>query len=501
MRRRAVRLGLSRRIARPERRRIQRVEKLSTQVDGLAERQLPVSVGAEVMRPGDRDVACARRVSTSGVSESAVSRVSGFSRQSWNSPEACSDRMLLPDAKAGVGHRAASSGRADSASCACATLSSDEALSRTSTSKLCGGSVAKRLSRQSRSHRVVLKLTMRMESVGRVLGIARGPEEKRAGIGHWAFGIRAACFSGLLRVAQRRYDRGAQCLKTPSWSVSPACFWCPGGLDHRHAAGRRLGGRPRAGSRGGTRRVDRRSAGAAAARRVARLGVEGHRAAEPIRRRHAHRSRQHAYFDAGRFPEAVGWYQQALKINPKDVNVSTDLGIAYYYMNDPDIGAGAVRPVARRSDPSHVKTLLNIGIVRAFGKQDLKGAAEVWQKILVVAPSSDEARAANAGARRHPVGASRAGDREGGVAVIRLDRARASSRWSCAASFDLSAGVAEGCQGPPAPRPPKAVPLVRDPVCGIYVVPSTALSSGAGSQTKFFCSENCRRTYGMKIAQ
>jgi YHS domain-containing protein len=65
----------------------------------------------------------------------------------------------------------------------------------------------------------------------------------------------------------------------------------------------------------------------------------------------------------------------------------------------------------------------------------------------------------------------------------------------------LVRGVAEGLQGPPAPRPPKAVPLVRDPVCGTYVVPSTALSSGAGSQTKFFCSENCRRTYGMKIAQ
>jgi hypothetical protein len=32
--------------------------------------------------------------------------------------------------------------------------------------------------------------------------------------------------------------------------------------------------------------------------------------------------------------------------------------------------------------------------VRAFGKQDLKGASEVWQKILVVAPSSEEARAA-----------------------------------------------------------------------------------------------------------
>ena len=99
------------------------------------------------------------------------------------------------------------------------------------------------------------------------------------------------------------------------------------------------------------------------------------------------------YFDAGRFPEAVEWYQQALKIQPKDVNVSTDLGISYYYMNDPD-KALAQFDRSLAIDPSHAKTLLNIGIVRAFGKQDLKGAAEVWQKILVVAPSSEEARAA-----------------------------------------------------------------------------------------------------------
>src|SRR5829696_3477352 len=42
------------------------------------------------------------------------------------------------------------------------------------------------------------------------------------------------------------------------------------------------------------------------------------------------------YFDAGRFQEAVDWYEAALKIQPRDVSVSTDLGIAYYYMNQPD---------------------------------------------------------------------------------------------------------------------------------------------------------------------
>ena len=99
------------------------------------------------------------------------------------------------------------------------------------------------------------------------------------------------------------------------------------------------------------------------------------------------------YFDAGRFPEAVEWYQQALTIQPKDVNVRTDLGISFYYMNDPD-KALAQFEQSLAVDPKHAKTLLNVGIVRAFGKKDLKGAAEAWQKLLAVAPSSEEARAA-----------------------------------------------------------------------------------------------------------
>ena len=65
----------------------------------------------------------------------------------------------------------------------------------------------------------------------------------------------------------------------------------------------------------------------------------------------------------------------------------------------------------------------------------------------------------------------------------------------------LVRGIAEGMQAPPAPRPPAAVPLVRDPVCGTFVVPSSAFSVGSGTQAKFFCSENCRRAYGLKIAQ
>lgn len=40
-----------------------------------------------------------------------------------------------------------------------------------------------------------------------------------------------------------------------------------------------------------------------------------------------------------------------------------------------------------------------------------------------------------------------------------------------------------------------SVGLVRDPICGMFVVPSNALTSGSGSATRYFCSEKCRQEY------
>ena len=40
-----------------------------------------------------------------------------------------------------------------------------------------------------------------------------------------------------------------------------------------------------------------------------------------------------------------------------------------------------------------------------------------------------------------------------------------------------------------------SVGLVRDPVCGVFVVPSKALTAGQGAETRYFCSEKCRREW------
>jgi tetratricopeptide (TPR) repeat protein len=99
------------------------------------------------------------------------------------------------------------------------------------------------------------------------------------------------------------------------------------------------------------------------------------------------------YFDAERYEDAGKWYAEALALAPNDVNVSTDLGVSYYYTNQPD-RALAQFDQSLKLDANHVKTLLNVGVVRAFGKQDLDGATKAWQQVLKLAPDSPEGKAA-----------------------------------------------------------------------------------------------------------
>jgi tetratricopeptide (TPR) repeat protein len=99
------------------------------------------------------------------------------------------------------------------------------------------------------------------------------------------------------------------------------------------------------------------------------------------------------YFDAERYPESVQWYEASLAIEPNNPDVSTDLGVSYYYTNQTDRALQQF-DASLKINPKHTKTMLNIGMVKAFGKQDLAGAAEAWQKVVEIAPDSPEGRAA-----------------------------------------------------------------------------------------------------------
>ena len=60
------------------------------------------------------------------------------------------------------------------------------------------------------------------------------------------------------------------------------------------------------------------------------------------------------YFDAERYDDAIKWYQAALKLKPKDVNVSTDLGVCYYSTNQPDKALEQFDQ-SLKIDPNHAK--------------------------------------------------------------------------------------------------------------------------------------------------
>jgi hypothetical protein len=49
-------------------------------------------------------------------------------------------------------------------------------------------------------------------------------------------------------------------------------------------------------------------------------------------------------------------------------------------------------------------------------------------------------------------------------------------------------------------EPPRGVQMERDPVCGTFVVPATAIALSDGSHRVYFCSKTCRDRYRAQTA-
>lgn len=94
-------------------------------------------------------------------------------------------------------------------------------------------------------------------------------------------------------------------------------------------------------------------------------------------------------YDAGRYAEAIPYYQQALALE-RNANVSTDLATALYYVGRVD-EALAQLDQSLAVDPAHGQTLFNIGIIRRDGKKDPRGATEAWERLLRVQPNYPDA--------------------------------------------------------------------------------------------------------------
>ena len=91
------------------------------------------------------------------------------------------------------------------------------------------------------------------------------------------------------------------------------------------------------------------------------------------------------YENAHQFKEAGGYFEKSLRHDPKNIGVRADYASCLYYTGDVD-GALEQLNQSLTYDPKHAGTLLNIGIIRWKGKNDVDGAVASWERLLQYHP-------------------------------------------------------------------------------------------------------------------
>jgi len=97
------------------------------------------------------------------------------------------------------------------------------------------------------------------------------------------------------------------------------------------------------------------------------------------------------YFDTDQPKEAIDAYSRYLAVKPDNPDVRTDMGIMYRKLGQSDKALDEFRKAAR-SDPKHVNSRYNIGLVLLHDKQDIQGAIKAWEEYLKVDPNSERAQ-------------------------------------------------------------------------------------------------------------
>ncbi|MGB7620914.1 MAG: tetratricopeptide repeat protein [Terriglobia bacterium] len=92
-------------------------------------------------------------------------------------------------------------------------------------------------------------------------------------------------------------------------------------------------------------------------------------------------------YDNKRYKEAIEWYEKALKLDPKNVDIETDLGTAYYYVGDSSSALNHFDN-SLRVDPRHIQTIHNKFIVLLDGKKDIAGARATLKQLESIDPQN-----------------------------------------------------------------------------------------------------------------
>lgn len=100
-----------------------------------------------------------------------------------------------------------------------------------------------------------------------------------------------------------------------------------------------------------------------------------------------------AYYDTGQWPKAIEAYEKSIKIDPKNPNVLTDCGTAYWYSNPPQPDNAIEKyDQALKLDGTFANAILNKGIVLRYGKKDAKLALEQWERYLKLKDAQEKTR-------------------------------------------------------------------------------------------------------------
>lgn len=92
------------------------------------------------------------------------------------------------------------------------------------------------------------------------------------------------------------------------------------------------------------------------------------------------------YRSTHQFKEAEEYFQKSLEVDPKNVDVRTDLAACMYYSGDVDAAIAELEK-GLTYDPKHPGALMNLGIIRWKGKNDAPGAIASWEKLLRLNPN------------------------------------------------------------------------------------------------------------------
>jgi tetratricopeptide (TPR) repeat protein len=96
------------------------------------------------------------------------------------------------------------------------------------------------------------------------------------------------------------------------------------------------------------------------------------------------------FYDQGDAGQSIIYYRRALDINPDLAAVRTDLGTMYWRNDDINLAEQAFREAIAR-DPGFGHAYVNLGLLLHRAKNDVRGARDIWQKLLAVNPEHDVA--------------------------------------------------------------------------------------------------------------